>query len=197
MLVCAEYKAPSWIKYPRRFLFSTIFVLVNFIHVIYIIVKKVRFRQKLKNVYGNCDYVQMFDYNFEIERLNCFDSGIFYSFFFVSFYLFFLIRFQGYLISNFWMNKIWIIFLITCLFLLRWKIQTRILLMLCSMFWRAILFSTSVTICFARNVAIPLKKNTSTKCIRNENGELWGSVLFLLWSHREVFSQFWPSASEL
>ena len=42
MLVCAEYKAPSWIKYPRRFLFSTIFVLVNFIHVIYIIVKKVR-----------------------------------------------------------------------------------------------------------------------------------------------------------
>jgi len=42
MLVCAEYKAPSWIKYPRRFLFSTIFVLVNFIHVVYIIVKKVK-----------------------------------------------------------------------------------------------------------------------------------------------------------
>ena len=41
MLVCAEYKAPSWIKFPRRFLFSVIFVLVNFLHVIYIIVKKV------------------------------------------------------------------------------------------------------------------------------------------------------------
>ena len=48
MLVCAEYKAPSWIKYPRRFLFSTIFVLVNFIHVIYIIVKKVRIGKKFK-----------------------------------------------------------------------------------------------------------------------------------------------------
>ena len=41
MLVCAEYKAPSWIKFPRRFLFSVIFVLVNFLHVIYIIIKKV------------------------------------------------------------------------------------------------------------------------------------------------------------
>ena len=48
MLVCAEYKAPSWIKYPRRFLFSTIFVLVNFIHVIYIIVKKVRMGKNRK-----------------------------------------------------------------------------------------------------------------------------------------------------
>ena len=46
MLVCAEYKAPSWIKYPRRFLFSTIFVLVNFIHVIYIIIKKVSVEKK-------------------------------------------------------------------------------------------------------------------------------------------------------
>ena len=54
MLVCAEYKAPSWIKYPRRFLFSTIFVLVNFIHVVYIIVKKVRMGEK--NVYENYDY---------------------------------------------------------------------------------------------------------------------------------------------
>ena len=55
MLVCAEYKAPSWIKYPRRFLFSTIFVLVNFIHVIYIIVKKVRMgkNRKMETVITN------------------------------------------------------------------------------------------------------------------------------------------------
>jgi len=40
ILACTNIKAPSWVKYPRRFLFALIFVAVNFSHAIYIAIKK-------------------------------------------------------------------------------------------------------------------------------------------------------------
>ena len=42
MLDCCNYK-PSWVKYPRRFLFALIFVGVNFTYAIIIVIKKVHF----------------------------------------------------------------------------------------------------------------------------------------------------------
>jgi len=56
ILACTgRLKAPSWVKYPRRFLFSLIFVAVNFAHAIYIAIKKAQDPTKnITHVVLNC-----------------------------------------------------------------------------------------------------------------------------------------------